>query len=158
MLSSLAAFSVILFPLVSEAATRSGVNIVGTTTRPNFTRPTGTRKILSETQLQRGENKILFSSVFLQALRKCPSSHPYVLSEGQQCCRASLKLNDTSLSPVGDCDGGRVRFMSSAECCVGGMMVPCSDQERGCNNGKSESPILCRNIPVNDFLRPILHF
>ncbi len=64
MLSSLAA-SVLLFPLVSEAATRSGVNIAGTTTRPNFARPTGTRKILSESQLQLGENKILFSSVFL---------------------------------------------------------------------------------------------
>ncbi len=74
-------------------------------------------------------------SLLFAVMTKCPDSHPYPLGGGLQCCRASVKLNDSSLG-AGDCDGGKVRFDSSAGCCIGGMVEPCEDQVVGCNTGK----------------------
>ncbi len=95
---------------------------------------------------------------FLLVMTKCPDSHPYPLGGGLQCCKVSLKLNNSLSS---DCDGRRVKFDSSPECCVEGMMQPCSDQEGGCNLAKSEYIPVFFLLPVGlsgtTVLRPQLH-
>ncbi len=83
-------------------------------------------------------------------MAKCPDSHPYPIGGGLQCCRVSLKVDNSSLSS--DCDGGRVKFDSSPECCAEGMMQPCSDQEGGCNFAKSE----CYKHTVDETCRNFL--
>ena len=69
----------------------------------------------------------------LSALEKCPPGFPYPMSDGTSCCKLPVKESDTSLSAAGDCDGGRLVFTSSPECCMGGMSALCQDQQRGCN-------------------------
>ncbi len=117
----------------AQAGIRTGVSINGTTVGPNYTRAEGKRDrmhTISNKKYQPSHHS------FHLVMTKCPDSHPYPLGGGLQCCKVSLKLNDSSLNS--DCDGGRVKVDSSPECCIEGMMQPCSDQEEGCNLAKSE--------------------
>ena len=70
------------------------------------------------------------------ALAKCPDQFPYPVDEGHHCCLKVAKKNDTSLAA--DCNGKRIGFSSSLECCRDEEFVPCSDA-RGCNTALSET-------------------